>query len=166
MERELRDYILIPFEIILTLVVLGVIAQFMSIGQSQIDRYQKEVDTTAIMEQYAIYNKYDGTELSGSDIMEAVFVHGGDDFVINVQYLNTSGATQRVALGGSTFGGSGTAINSWMYSNSGVWADVSIVITVSTVSGLGTYIDLSKDYKATLVTHNNGHIIGINFDMA
>jgi hypothetical protein len=46
--------------------------------------YQREADVAVMMQEMAMFSKYDGTSLSGSDATEAVYLYASHDFSVQV----------------------------------------------------------------------------------
>lgn len=84
MEKTPFDLLSIAFEMIIFLLVIASISRFTLIHNSLFTSYQDEVDSIAIMEDYAVYNKYDGVEVSGSDVVEALLVYPSSFFTVSV----------------------------------------------------------------------------------
>lgn len=84
MEKTPTDLLAIALELIVFILIIGFVSRFLLIGNTLITSYQQEIDSAAIMEEYAIYTKFDNTALSGSDIVEAIYVHASSDFTVTV----------------------------------------------------------------------------------
>ncbi len=84
MDQTPFDLVTIAFEVILTTLVLGVAGTLMSLSGQMMRSYQKEVDVANMMAEYSTYSKYDGTELSGSDVVEAIHLYANTAFPIKV----------------------------------------------------------------------------------
>lgn len=136
MEKTPMELLTIALELMLTIFVIGFIARFVVIGNNLLDSYQREIDSAIVMEEYAIYNKFDATQLSGADVVEAVFLHANNSFEI---YVNSSSPT----FGGSSFDAS--------------------AITLENILATGGIV-MTNDYNSKLKMHTNGHVIGIIFE--
>lgn len=164
MERKPFDFVIIAVEIMVVVLILGFTGRMLDLGKSATDLYQAELETARMMEQYAIYNKYDGTTLSGSDVVEALYVHAGSDFCVVLPSLRVT--TQRDILGGTNF--SSSSIATWLGTNTS-WVSTGGTVntldltTMDLATVVADYVDISSTYTAVLITHTNGHVVGLEF---
>lgn len=102
MDQTPFDIIILAVDLILVLLVMGFIGMMMTISSQMTKSYQSEEDIANYMQEYATFSKYDNTELSGSDAVEAIYMYTDDGMSVNIlKHLESGEAVSKVYTDGN-----------------------------------------------------------------
>lgn len=146
MEDTPFDVVSLAVEIIATIIVIGFIGLALTLATNMQKSYQREADIQVMMQEMAMYSKYDNTLVTGSDAIEAIYLYAAGDFFVYVEGASP-GPCFGVRDGSYAVPGVGTVSCRWPIP-----------------TNVGTMSIVSTDYyEASVELGTNGEVIGLKF---